>query len=91
MEYLRPSSIPSTNLSLTARSIFLTGSLTASGTIFLVTSVVEKALAPATRKLLVWTEKRGRTVRVRKDMFEFIYLFVYLFVCLFVCLWKDLN
>ena len=64
MDYLRPSSIPSTNLSLTARSIFLTGSLTASGTIFLETSVVEKALAP----LLAWAEKRG-TVRVRKDMF----------------------
>jgi hypothetical protein len=77
-EYLRPSSIPSTNLSLTARSIFLTGSLTASGTIFLETSVVEKALAPAKRKLLAWAEKRG-TVRVRKDMFKFI-----LFVCLFV-------
>jgi hypothetical protein len=44
--------------------------------------VVEKGLAPATRN---WAEKRGTTVRVRKDMFCVFKILVLL------CLWKDLN
>jgi len=43
-ENKRPISIPSTNLSLTARSTVLAVSLTASGTTFLAAREVEKAL-----------------------------------------------
>lgn len=52
-EYKRPISIPSTNLSLTARSTVLTVSLTASGTTFLATKEVEKALGAKARLALL--------------------------------------